>query len=101
MEAIIGILAGVAILIFKIISKSMSESAQSPVKPVMPAQPAQPEYFYEELNVDKKKQEENRAEGQRSVQPAPKAETETASKTKEKIDPKKLIVYSEIMNRKY
>ena len=98
MEAIIGILAGVAILIFKIISKSMSESAQSPVKPVMPAQP---EYFYEELNVDEKKQEENREEGQRNVQPAPKAETETASKTKEKIDPKKLIVYSEIMNRKY
>ena len=121
METIIGILVGVAILIIKLVSKSMEDSAKSPVKEVFPRvtpveeepMPYSMEYddvfvaeqFPKNIEIQQEHQQEFQQETQQETQQEPqrpidKVKDSTPAK-KEKIDPKKLIVYSEIMNRKY
>ena len=113
METIIGVLVAVFILIFKVIEKKMSDSAQPQSKP-QPAQRKLEEIFpifeQEEQQEAYSVTEEMPEEAAPSVKvaepfyepAAPKIEVkEETPKEKEKIDPKKLIVYSEIMNRKY
>lgn len=90
MEEIIGLLVIVAIAIFKGVSKKLEQSGTNPSAPVRPTTANEPE-----------------------PAPAPEPETkpqvvrrtvdepvEEPVKQKEKIDPKKLIIYSEIMNPK-
>ena len=116
METIIGVLVAVFILIFKVIEKKMSDSAQPQSKP-QPAQRTLEEIFpIFELVEQEEEQEaysvteempEEAAPSVKVAEPfyepaAPKIEVkEETPKEKEKIDPKKLVVYSEILNRKY
>ena len=109
METIIGVLVAVCILIFKVIEKKISDSAQP-----KPAQRKLEELFpileEEEKNhfmTEEEFSEEETPSAIKVAEPfketvAPTIEVmEETPKEKEKIDPKKLIVYSEIMNRKY
>ena len=135
MESLVGILIAVGVLIFKLIAKSMEDSAQPPTRPV-PPRPVPPSpmsqglpkqesqstlepqpYFDFEFNEEPEEERVyNMSEALfEEAVPAMKANVETkkttinslltetpeVSEPKEKIDPKKLIVYSEIMNRKY
>lgn len=110
METIIGILGAIAVIIFKVIEKKMKDSAQIPreheeVFPDLREDIAEPEIVYvpkvEPVEVPKEKK---KAPAPTRVKPTPVKMQKEISKSpdkKEKIDPKKLIVYSEIMNRKY
>ena len=121
MEELIGIIVAVAVLIFKVVAKRMNDSADKPVRPA--ARPLYPEQgqpesmrqyeTFEEVfpgldydyvtEVPKVAPMEN-VEPQVGRKVAPAVTVQATSKNsekKEKIDPKKLIVYSEIMNRKY
>jgi hypothetical protein len=121
MEELIGIIATVAILIFKLVAKKMDDSADKHVRPsARPLHPeqGQPESMrqyetFEEVfpgldydyvtEVQKVAPMENvEPQAGRKVAPAVTVQaTSKNSEKKEKIDPKKLVVYSEIMNRKY
>ena len=82
MEEIIGLLVIVAIAIFKGVSKKLEQSGTNPSAPVRPTTANEPE-----------------AKPQ-VVRKAVEKPVEEPVKQKEKIDPKKLIIYSEIMNPK-
>lgn len=131
MEELIGIIATVAILIFKLVAKKMDDSADKHVRPsARPLHPeqGQPEsmrqyetfeevfpglnYDYVTEDPESKviRMEVPKVAPVENVEPkvrgkvAPSVTVPATSKNtekKEKIDPKKLIVYSEIMNRKY
>ena len=117
METIIGFLVGITILVIKLVAKKMDDSAQTPVKEVFPRvtpveeepMPYSMEYddvfvaeqFPKNVEIQQEHQQEFQQETQQEPQrPIDKVKDSTPAK-KEKIDPKKLIVYSEIMNRKY
>lgn len=121
METIIGFLVGITILVIKLVAKKMDDSAQTPVKEVFPRvtpveeepMPYSMEYddvfvaepFPKNVEIQQEHQQEFQQEIQQETQQEPqrpidKVKDSTPAK-KEKIDPKKLIVYSEIMNRKY
>ena len=131
METVISIIVAIAILIVKVIEKKMKDSAQAPARPARPAQPTATRQYQtlEDLFPDLRAASEGVSEehhedileepepimdekptyvyeGFKSIQKetAPEVskttEVETSEK-KEKIDPKKLVLYSEIMNRKY
>lgn len=133
MESLIGILVAVAVVVFKLIAKSMEDSAASPARPAPPRSMPSPytpypepspyqepdfmpesdieiygepiddgvfdmsEALYEEAKPVTKVQNDIK----KSVLASTLANTPDVSEPKEKIDPKKLILYSEIMNRKY
>ena len=133
MESLIGILVAVAVVVFKLIAKSMEDSAASPVRPAPPRPMPSPytpypepspyqepdfmpesdieiygepiddgvfdmsEALYEEAKPVTKVQNDIK----KCVLASTLANTPDVSEPKEKIDPKKLIIYSEIMNRKY
>ena len=117
MEELIGIIATVAILIFKLVAKKMDDSADKHVRPA--ARPLHPEqgqpesmHQYETfedvfpgLNYDYVTEDPEpkviRMEVPKVAPSVTVPATSKNSEKKEKIDPKKLIVYSEIMNRKY
>lgn len=129
METIISVIVAIGILVFKAVAKNMEKSADKPVRPVRPVVPveperpmAMPEVFPQILEVFEAPLEREEPEAEPQVQvmvepctrervqpqvvrktaPAVTVEqTPVDSEKKEKIDPKKLIVYSEIMNRKY
>ena len=108
METIIGILGAIAVIIFKVIEKKMKDSAQIPreheeVFPDLREDIAEPEIVYvpkvKPVEVPKEKAP---APTKRNAPPVKmQKEASESPDKKEKIDPKKLIVYSEIMNRKY
>ena len=117
MEDIIGFLVIVAALIFKVVGNRL-DKAQTKGKPAPDAAPAEVFPQQEIFKVPVKPQEqvtETKAdvpvrqkkyvpvnEAQRQIiRPAVKPVVEKQERKREKIDPKKLIVYSEIMNRKY
>ena len=108
METIIGILGAIAVLIFKVIEKKMKDSAQIPreheeVFPDLREDVAEPEIVYvpKEKAVEVPK-EKAPAPTKRNAPPVKmQKEASESPDKKEKIDPKKLVVYSEIMNRKY
>lgn len=99
METIIGILGAIAVLIFKVIEKKMKDSALSESK--TESEPMRQyrtlEDVFPEVNYDYVED----APEPKVVQVEIPKEVEPTAEKKEKIDPKKLIVYSEIMNRKY
>ena len=121
MEELIGIIVAVAVLIFKAVSKKMNDSADKPVRPATrPACPDQaqlepfpgvnygyvgeaPELKVVRVEIPKEAPKEIDSAQIKSKQKPVEIlkEVEPAAEKKEKIDPKKLIVYSEIMNRKY
>ena len=127
METVITIIITVLFLIIKFVGKNADKSAKAPVKPVQPS--ATDGYktlaeIFPDLRVILEEDSEDHHEaleesepimeekptyiykGFKSVQNETKSEVskttdvETSEK-KEKIDPKKLVLYSEIMNRKY
>ena len=89
-----------AVLIFKAVSKKMNDSADKPVRPVCP-EPALPKVMQVEIPEEAPKVVEAEQTKRRQKPVEILKEVEPAPEKKEKIDPKKLIVYSEIMNRKY
>ena len=127
MEELIGIIVAVAVLIFKVVAKRMNDSADKPVRPA--ARPLYPEQgqpesmrqyeTFEEVFpgldydyvIEVPEPKVIRVEVPKEKAPAPtkrnappvkmQKEASESPDKKEKIDPKKLIVYSEIMNRKY
>jgi hypothetical protein len=123
MEELIGIIVAVAVLIFKVIAKKMNDSADKPAdRPARPEPMRQyktleevfPELSYDyvedalgpkmiqvEVPKDAPKEDVGHQVGCKSTPVVIDEETSKDSEKKEKIDPKKLIVYSEIMNRKY
>lgn len=118
MEEIIGILVVIVLGIVKIIDKKFSSASGKP-SPMAETQEAFPDIEVETPARPVCRQEQMQPAAKqvhkpvarpahkpvvsKSVQkPASKSFLqEDENKTKEKIDPKKLIVYSEIMNRKY
>lgn len=123
METIIGILGAIAVLIFKVIEKKMKDSAQGTGGPVAKPEPMRqyrtledvfpgvnydyvgeaPELKVVQVEIPKETPKEIDSAQIKSKQKPVEIlkEVEPAAEKKEKIDPKKLIVYSEIMNRKY
>ena len=94
MEEILGLLIIIAVSIFKAVNKKLEKSGT----PTAPAAPA-PE---QENPFDFKRWIEEAPKAVEPVTPAPKPIMEVAEEKpeKEKIDPKKLIIYSEIMTPK-
>ena len=90
MEEIIGLLVIVAIAIFKGVSKKLEQSGTNPSAPVRSTTANEP---------DPESANEPEAKPQ-VVRKAVEKPVEEPVKQKEKIDPKKLIIYSEIMNPK-
>ena len=88
MEEIIGLLVIVAIAIFKGVSKKLEQSGTNPSAPVRPTTANEPAPAPE---PEAKPQVVKRTVDKPVEEPV---------KQKEKIDPKKLIIYSEIMNPK-
>lgn len=127
METLIGIIVTVVILIFKAVGKKMDDAARkaAPRPTQVPdwAEIFEQEYSNEVPEAEPISRVEQKPEAEplfrpepvaapevmqthtpvRRPKPAPDMVTEVSreSKKTEKIDPKKLIVYSEIMNRKY
>ena len=104
MEEIIGLLLALGVLVFRVAKKI--NDADTPVRPAQPAQPAATrqsqtleELFPEIQAVSEYVPEEHHVEI--LEEPEPILEESKNSEKKEKIDPKKLIMYSEIMKRKY
>lgn len=90
MEEIIGLLVIVAIAIFKGVSKKLEQSGTNPSAPVRPTTANEPE-------PEPAPEPEAKPQVVRRTVDEP---VEEPVKQKEKIDPKKLIIYSEIMNPK-
>lgn len=120
MEELIGILFLVVALIFKIIDKKFSNASaksapsadQKEAFPMVEETPMvyeMPVFKYEYKPTDAPEPKpvskpEQKPSPKPVVRPSVKAKPilkEEVKKPREKIDPKKLIVYSEIMNRKY
>ena len=122
MEELIGILVLVVIFIIKVIDRKFS-NASAKSAPRVDQREAFPTVVLEETEEEVKPVVYQRPEPKPEPKPvsrpkpAPKSELkpvtksrpkakqpvleEETKKTREKIDPKKLVVYSEIMNRKY
>lgn len=94
MEEIIGLLVIVAIAIFKGVSKKLEQSGTNPSAPVRPTTANEPEP--EPAPEPEAKPQVVRKAVEKPVEEPVKQPV----KQKEKIDPKKLIIYSEIMNPK-
>ena len=94
MEEIIGLLVIVAIAIFKGVSKKLEQSGTNPSAPVRPTTANEPEPAIEPAPAP---EPEAKPQVVRRTVDKP---VEEPVKQKEKIDPKKLIIYSEIMNPK-
>lgn len=92
MEEIIGLLVIVAIAIFKGVSKKLEQSGTNPSAPVRPTTANEPEPEPAPAPEPEAKPQVVRRTVDEPV--------EEPVKQKEKIDPKKLIIYSEIMNPK-
>ena len=92
MEEIIGLLVIVAIAIFKGVSKKLEQSGTNPSAPVRPTTANEPAIEPEPAPEPEAKPQVVRRTVDKPV--------EEPVKQKEKIDPKKLIIYSEIMNPK-
>ena len=121
MEEIIGILVLVAALIFKVVGKKFNDAGGSEQEPLRPEDmrkhifaEVMEEVMEEENPVDNmrpakipepvKRVQVVKAEKPKKLAKAEKKEEkiiEEEKPSREKIDPKKLIIYSEIMNRKY
>ena len=121
MDGIISILIIAAVIIFKLVGKNISSGSGDEVFPTIPVEPGKEPIFIEqdeptpvmeERPAPVRKEEPLVCpepvfeEGAKAVQPvAPKVDepilVEEEPKLKEKIDPKKLVVYSEIMKPKY
>jgi hypothetical protein len=112
MEEIIGILLALVVLIFKV-AKKINDAEDPKIKPVRPVVTpeveAEPEIETEKLediftilraNPVEEIEEDVEETKSRVSSPIVQAAVEE-TKEKEKIDPKKLVLYSEIMNRKY
>ena len=119
MEEIIGLLVVLAIGIFKAVNKKLEDSGKKPAKPFVPEQPL-PET---QVFVPQRRAAEPTPVAKKPVMPTPVASNTqpstievvtrqtTARKPmleepeekgpKEKIDPKKLVIYSEIMKPKF
>lgn len=124
METVIGVIVTVTFLVFKVIEKKMKDSAKrtapqqegapdweeilsqelvrekQQVPEPMPVQP-QPEQNLKPEQKPKPKSEPKPQERQQKIEPTPMADSVKETPKKEKVDPKKLVIYSEIMNRKY
>lgn len=124
MEEIIGLLIIIAVSIFKAVNKKLEKSGRQnkPIKPVPPAMPATereapaPDFDIKGWIAEAIKEAEAELNGKEEpeeapatievapVKPAtpmvPVAPIEEKKPEKEKIDPKKLIIYSEIMTPK-
>lgn len=116
MEEIIGLLVIVAIAIFKGVSKKLEQSGTNPSAPVRPAtanEQEEPPFDLTKWLSEQMAQQKQSQEPTVEPEPAPEPEAkpqvvkrtvdkpvEEPVKQKEKIDPKKLIIYSEIMNPK-
>lgn len=116
MEELIGILVLVVIFIIKVIDKKFS-NASAKSAPGVDQREAFPTVELEETEEEVKpvvyQRPEPKPEPKPRPKPVPKPVTKSRSKakqpilveetkkTRDKIDPKKLVVYSEIMNRKY
>ena len=117
MEEIIGLLVIVAIAIFKGVSKKLEQSGTNPSAPVRPTTANEPEPQPFDLAKWLSEQMAQQPEQEPAIEPEPEPEPEPEAKPqvvrrtvdkpveepvkqKEKIDPKKLIIYSEIMNPK-
>lgn len=121
METLIGILAAILVVAFKVIEKKMNDaSAHKPVVRPMEEVPSVTQIPRQELLAELLTESEPVSEPeptpvpvrqpvqqpvqqqqlrqQPELQPIQESDTKVR---KEKIDPKKLVVYSEIMNRKY
>lgn len=92
MEEIIGLLVIVAIAIFKGVSKKLEQSGTNPSAPVRLTTANEPEPAPEP--------EAKPQVVRRTVDKPVEEPVKEPVKQKEKIDPKKLIIYSEIMNPK-
>ena len=117
MEEIIGILVLVAALIFKVVGKKFNDAGGSEREPLRPEDIRK--HIFEEVMEEEKPVDNMRpvkipepvarvqvvkAEKPKKLAKAEKKEEkiiEEEKPSREKIDPKKLIIYSEIMNRKY
>ena len=114
MEELTGILFVVGAIVLKVIEAKFKKAAKQPAPKVQPQ-----EVFPEVINqpepvkpapVEVKPEPAPTISFEEALKPMKKAPVKPArkpilkeeeKKTREKIDPKKLIVYSEIMNRKY
>ena len=119
MEELIGILVLVVLFIVKVIDKKFSNASEKSPQRVdqreaFPkvelrdtVEEVKPKvYHVQELKprltpVPKQKPEPKQKPLQTTIPKAKQMLQEENEKTREKIDPKKLVVYSEIMNRKY
>ena len=121
MEELIGILVLVVVVILKIIDKKFSNASAKSAPRVDQREAFPTVELEEDVEVEVKPMVYQMPEPQPKPmprpKPAPKPELkpvtksrakakkpvlqEEDKKTREKIDPKKLVVYSEIMNRKY
>ena len=114
MDEIITIVIVAAAIIFKVVSKKLGSATGDEVFPTIPVDPdmmkemdtleeqlKRQKQFYttETVPVDEMVVEE--AEPVLSVKPDSPILVEEQPKQREKIDPKKLVVYSEIMKPKY
>lgn len=122
MEEIIGLLVAVGAIIFKIVEKRLEKSGKSVTPPVVPEEDAgQPDFDFQGW-VREALYDEDKAVMPEAMLPepevmkqeaTPKPVAKPASRKKpvlmeeteerkgEKIDPKKLVIYSEIMKPKY
>ena len=115
MEEIIGLLIIVAIAIFKGVSKKLEQSGNpsAPVRPATANEQEEPPFDLTKWLSEQMAQQKQSQEPTVEPEPAPEPEAkpqvvkrtvdkpvEEPVKQKEKIDPKKLIIYSEIMNPK-
>ena len=117
MEELIGILVLVVLFIFKMIDKKFSNASAKSAPGVDQREAFPTVELEEDVEVEVKPMVYQMPEPQPKPMPRPKPELkpvtkskakakkpvlqEEDKKTREKIDPKKLVVYSEIMNRKY
>lgn len=109
MEEIIGLLVLLAAAVFKAVNKKLEKSGEQalPGKPVRPEPLRETEREWKQEQtpapaptpVPVPKQQPAVARSQTQARKFP-VQTETPERKKEKIDPKKLIIYSEIMSPK-
>ena len=108
MEEILGLLVALAVIIFKVVGKRLEKSgAPAPEYAEdsgeeTPVNPFDVKKWIEEVSKELEVKQEPAA-GAAPVMEVPRMKpvVEEAPRAKEKIDPKKLVVYSEIMNPKF
>lgn len=106
MEEIIGLLVALAAIIFKVVGKRLEKSGApaAGIPEDSPEEPAGNPFDVKKWIEEVPKPKPFIEEAPRAVvKPAPKVNIlkEDAPEVKEKIDPKKLVVYSEIMKPKF